>query len=101
MMQVSLTIGHNVGNEQRLDTPAVCQAVTSLLGVEAFTAIPCYGMWRGMAESSTRVEIVCDEQTAVSIEQEVPFLAHMLGQEAIMCEVRASHASFVAAPVMA
>ena len=97
MLQVSLTIGHKVGSVERWDTPAVADAVTTMLGVEAFTAIPCFGMWRGQAETSTRIEIVCgDESEARSISAQVPFLAEMLQQEAIMCEVRPCTTSFIA-----
>lgn len=101
MMQVSLTIGHKVGTVERWDTPTVADAVTTMLNVEAFTAIPCYGMWRGQAETSTRIEIICDEPTAESIRREIPFLAEMLQQEAIMCDVRPCTTSFVAARVAA
>lgn len=95
--QVTLTIGHKVGSVEKLDTATVCNAVTALLGVEAFTALPCVGMWKGQAETSTRIEIVTDKQTARSIECEVPYLSHMLEQEAIMCEVRPCATEFVAA----
>ncbi len=100
---ITLTIGHKVGADERWDTPTVASAVTTMLGVEAFTAIPCFGMWRGQAESSTRIEIVVDgADEARAIADEVPFLAQMLEQEAIMCEVRPSHTEFVsAAPVAA
>lgn len=101
MRQVSMTIGHKVGAEERWTTASICEAVTTILGLEAFTAIPVLGMWRGQAEASTRIEVVCDERTASSIEEELPFLAHMLGQEAIMCESRASAAEFVPALVTA
>lgn len=97
MMQVTLTVGHKVGTVERWDTPTICDAVTTILGIEAFTAIPCFGMWRGQAETSTRVEIVCDERAAQSIANEVPYLSHMLEQEAIMCEVRPCATEFVAA----
>ena len=100
LTQVTLTIGHKVGSSERWDTPTVADAVTTMLGVEAFTAIPCYGMWRGQAESSTRIEIVCgNESEARSIAAEVPFLARMLEQEAIMCELRPCSTEFVAASV--
>lgn len=98
MRQVSLTIGHNVGDEPRYTTPEVAMAVHTILGVQAFTAIPCVGMWKGMAEQSTRIEIICDESEATSIAAEVPYLAQMLEQEAIMCEVRECATSFVYAP---
>ena len=101
MKQVTLTIGHKVGDEERWDTPTVADAVTTFLGIEAFTAFPCVGMWRGQAETSTRIEIVCDERTASYVEGEVPFLAEMLQQEAIMCDVRPCTTSFVAARVAA
>lgn len=101
MMQVTLTIGHKVGSVEKWDTPTICDAVTTILGVEAFTAIPCFGMWKGQAETSTRVEIITSEDAAQSIENEVPFLAAMLEQEAIMCEVRPCATSFVAAVAIA
>ena len=101
MKQVTLAIGHKVGADERWDTATIADAVSTSLGVEAFTAIPCIGMWRGQAETSTRIEIVCDESQALRIREDVPFLARMLEQEAIMVEVRETSTEFVAASVAA
>ena len=87
MQKVQLTIGHKVGSVEVFDTPAICHEVTTTLGVDAFTAIPCVGMWKGQAEMSTRVEMVfSDDSQAEYVLSLVPTLAHNLNQEAIMVE---------------
>ena len=85
MKKLCLTIGHKVGSVEVFDTPAICRAVTTTLGVSAFTAIPCYGMWQGQAESSTRIEIVDDD--ADSYVSKIAELAWQLNQDAIMVEL--------------
>ena len=57
MKNVHITIGHNVNGQPKHDTPAVCGMVSEVLGLEAFTAFECFGMWRGEAERSTRIEV--------------------------------------------
>lgn len=94
---ILLTVGHNVGDVPTYTTASVAAAAASVLGISAFTAIPCYGMWRGEAEESTRLEVVCDsEAEAESIVALVPDLSEALQQECIMCEVRESRVSFMA-----
>ena len=88
--QIQLTIGHNVAGVPTHDTFDVCHKVEQILGIEAYTAIPCYGMWRGEAEASTRIEIVTDPENARVIHDNVAFLAHSLDQEAIMCQFAGS-----------
>lgn len=101
MKKITLTIGHNVGPVEALNTATICAAVTSTLGIDGFTAIPCVGMWKGMGENSTRIEIVTDDADAARINELVPTLAWQLNQEAIMCEVSDSEIEFVAAVVAA
>lgn len=101
MQKLQLTIGHKVGSVEVLDTPTVCSAVTTTLGVSAFTAIPCFGMWEGQAESSTRIEIVTTDDDADRIESLVGILAWQLNQEAIMLERMNDTVEFTTAVVPA
>ena len=102
MYQISLTIGHNVGVIEALTIDGICDAVTDALGVEGFTAVPCRGMWRGMAEKSTRIEIIVDEHNDVTtICNAVPNLAAQLNQEAIMVDVRESSTMFITPTIVA
>lgn len=101
MRKVRLTIGHNVGTVPVFDTMAVCAAVTTTLAVSAFTAIPCYGMWQGQPEQSTRVEIVTTDDDVERIVSLVPALAGQLNQEAITCEVSDANVSFTTSLVTA
>lgn len=86
MRKVSLTIGHKVGSVEVHDTTSVCREFATTMGVTAFTAIPCLGMWEGQAETSIRIEVICDDETARAIVSLVPNLAWKLNQEAVMCE---------------
>ena len=101
MQKVTLTIGHKIGLVEALDTAAICAAVTASLAIEAFTAIPCVGMWKGIPENSTRIEIVTDESTADEIVKRVPYLAWQLNQEAIMSESCPANVTFPTARVAA
>lgn len=101
MKQVTLTIGHNVGSVEVFDTPSICQTITEFLHIDAFTALPCIGMWKGMPEHSTRIEIVTDESSARTILGKIPSLAAKLNQEAIMCESHDANVSFPAAIIPA
>lgn len=95
---IHLTIGHNVKNAPMFDTSEVCEYVTEYLGVNAFTAMECFGMWEGEAEKSTRIEIsALSEAEAETIRANVPVLAMALAQDCIMCETRPDHAEFVEA----
>lgn len=101
MQKVVLTIGHKVGSVETHTTESICAAVTELMPVEGYTAIPCMGMWRGVPESSTRIEFVVDEAQATQIVVRVPQLATILKQEAIMCEVEPANVSFPTALIHA
>lgn len=92
--QIQLTIGHNVEGKPTHSIQHVCKQVEQILGVEAYTAIPCLGMWKGTAEDSTRIEIVTDPVNASTIRANVPYLAYALDQEAIMCQI-GPHFEFV------
>lgn len=101
MHKVSLTIGHNVGPVEALDMVTICATVAEVLRVDAFTAIPAVGMWKGMPENSTRIEIVTTAEDAAEIVARVPELAARLNQEAIMCESGDANVSFPTALVPA
>lgn len=98
MKTLTLTIGHNVRGVRTHDAAGVCAAVSRVLGVDAYTAVPCAGMWRGEAEESTRFEIAAlEEAEAARLMALVPALAAALGQAEIMAETRDCAAVFVAA----
>lgn len=96
MKSLQLTIGHNVAGAPKWSIQNVTAAVALTLEVEAFTAIPCYGMWKGEAEESTRIEVcnVTDEQ-AQAIRARIPRLSELLEQEAIMYQEAAASVEFV------
>lgn len=96
--KINLTIGHNVKNSPMFDTAEVCEYVTEYLGIEAFTAMECFGMWQGHAEMSTRIEI-CNltESEAETIRANVPVLAQALAQDSIMCQTFMDSVEFVEA----
>lgn len=99
---ITLTIGHNVGETPTHDRRAVCEAVAAVCGVEGMTAWAADGVWHGMAEQSTRVLLAgLDDAGAERVRGAVPALAAVLGQEAIMCEVAPSRAVFIAAATVA
>ena len=91
MKLVQLTIGFNVNGEARHNMHTVCEKVTDVLNVEAYTAIPCLGMWRGEAEDSARIEIVAEETEARTILANVPYLAYALEQCEIMTHFEGSY----------
>lgn len=96
MANVYLTIGHNVGNTPTHTTTTIAQAVHDVLGIEAFTAIPCIGMWQGMAEQSTRVEVCAVSAEMVeAVRANIARLASALSQEAIMIQTDDAPVSFV------
>ena len=96
MYNVYLTIGHNVNGIETLDTKTVCEVVTDILGIEAFTAIPCFGMWRKETENSTRIEInMITYEKASSIRQKIPTLCAVLSQQEIMYEQTESKTQFI------
>ena len=95
---IHLTIGHNVQNAPMFNTREICEYVTEYLGVQAFTAFECVGMWQGERETSTRIEICAlTEIEAQTIRANVPILARALAQACIMCETRPDHAEFIEA----
>lgn len=96
MANVYLTIGHNVGNTPTHTTQDIAQAVHEVLGIEAFTAIPCVGMWQGMAEQSTRVEVCAVSDDIVqAVNANIARLASVLSQETIMVQTDNAPVSFV------
>lgn len=95
---IHLTIGHNVKGVPTFKTREICEFASEYLGIEAFTAMECAGMWQGERENSTRIEICAlSESEADSIRANVPILAQALAQDSIMCETRPDHVEFVEA----
>lgn len=95
---IHLTIGHNVKNVPTFETSEVCEYVTEYLGVQAFTAMECFGMWNGKTEMSTRIEIsALSETEAETIRASVPVLAMALAQDCIMCQIVSNSVEFVEA----
>ena len=93
---IVLTVGHNVGNNPMFKTSEICDYAADYLGVEAFTASQCFGMWQGEREDSTRIEMCAlSDDEAEAIRARVPLLAQVLGQQAIMCEIRPDHVEFI------
>lgn len=102
MKSIFLTIGHNVGDEQRHTTASVCEDVRDALNVSGYMAIPCLGMWQGRAEDSTRIEIeMLSDDEADILMSRVPALAARLEQVEIMADVRECSARYVGAAAAA
>lgn len=99
MKQVTLTIGHNVGNGERVawTHEDVVTLVSEALALEGLTAYEVAGMWQGKRENSTRIEVIAGEEEAARIVGLVPLISYQLAQEAIACEVRESATEFVPA----
>ncbi len=96
MKNLHLTIGHNVNGAPKWNINNVTAAVRLTLEVEAFTAIPCFGMWKGEAEESTRIEICAlDDDKAARIREAIPRLSELLEQEAIMYQETTANVEFV------
>jgi len=85
--KLTLTIGHNVGDTETHTTAAICEAVSKYLHIDAYTAIPCFGMWQGKPEASTRIEYVGPHFEIIRALNYVPALCEALKQECIMTEV--------------
>lgn len=94
MLNVTLTIGHNVNGVPTLDTEVVTMAATTVLGAHGCTVIQCNGMWMGEAETSTRIEVVCNLKPSHA-RARVTKLSHYLMQEAIMCECKEVNIEFL------
>lgn len=93
---VLLTVGHNVNGKPVLTTHYITKRITTRLHVRGFTAIPCFGMWEGEAEESTRIEInALDKTKADDIRAQIPELAKALGQMQIMFEMKPSRVEFI------
>lgn len=95
MQQLNITIGHKVGKTEKWTIGDICAAFEMVTGCEAYTAIPCFGMWKGQAEASTRIEVVTDSPERIA--SKVPELADLLDQEAIMVQNVQAVAQFVEA----
>ena len=96
MYTVKLTIGHNVKGKHIFECDEVFEHVTQYLHVEAFTAFECAGMWQGMREESTRIEICnLSEDRAKDIKKCVPLLAQVMAQDSIMFEMVPDRVEFI------
>ena len=92
---VQLYIGHNIN-----DTPALSQEEIMRACAEfttGATAIPARGMWHGVAENTTIVEIcaVSGEFVEKLRAEWIPFLCVALQQDAIMLRVSVSNCEFI------
>lgn len=97
MKNVYLTIGHNVDGIPTHDTARVCATACDVLGIDACTAIPCAGVWRGESEASTRLEICAvSDAEAARIWALIPSLADALDQCEVMADVQPSRVAFIA-----
>jgi hypothetical protein len=92
---ITLTIGHNVGNTPTYTTEEVAAAATLYLGTKGATVIEAKGLWCGMPEASTRIEVVRDNLTYEDIRKRVQRLSRVLRQEAIMTEVVRTSVEFL------
>ena len=98
MKTLTLTIGHNVGDKPTHTSAHVVNAAADILALDGLTAYEARGMWRGMFEDSTSIEVSgISEQEAARIMDALPALAYMLKQEAIAADVREDTTQFVAA----
>lgn len=98
MKTLILTIGHNTPDGRTWSAQDVRAAFEDVTGCDAYTAIPCAGMWRGEAEASTRIEVCAlDDAEASRLAGLVPALAAALLQQCIMAEVRECAVMFVEA----
>lgn len=94
---VSVTIGHDVGGVAMLTRAQVLDAFERVTGCEAYTALDASGMWRGQAEPSTRLEIVCTEAQARALADAMPELARVLSQQCVMFDARPCAVRFIEA----
>ena len=92
MATIHITVGHNVRGIRTWTTADVCRAFERIANVDAYTAIPCYGMWRGEAEESTRIEVFTDNPAPIL--ETMGALAGALEQDAVMVETFAPVTTF-------
>lgn len=97
--KVTLSIGHNVGNEvEAVSTEMIEYAITDVLEVDGATFYNVDGVWQGQTETSTRVEIYCTWFKARKIKREIPRLASLLEQHSIYYECELSNSIEIEAP---
>jgi hypothetical protein len=92
---ISLTIGHNVAGVPTLSTAEVVAAATTYFGAKGATVMGANGMWCGIPEKSTRIEIVRDNLEEEDIRARVRRLSRVLRQECIMCEITRTCVEFL------
>lgn len=98
MKDIYLSIGHNVGDVREHDTAGIVSAVRRILGVDDLTAWECAGLYWGMDEPSTRVELLAlDDAKASAILDAIPSLAAHLRQESIAVTVRPTESVLIMA----
>lgn len=93
---VQIYVGHNVGTK-RVHTHAFVSEVARECGINDHTLIRARGMWHGVAEDTTIVE-VCDvpqEYVDELRERVLPRMCDALSQDAIMMRVNVSNAEFI------
>lgn len=102
MQTLTLTIGHNVGSAHVWDFEQVATIAADLLALEGMTAWPTLGIWQGVREESTRVEVYAEPDEVSRILAAVPALALALRQECIAATVDgAPHFIAAATPKLA
>lgn len=94
MLNVTLTIGHNVKGIPTLNTRLVTMAATTIMGACGATITKCDGIWMGESESSTRIDIACNLKEE-HVKARVSKLSSYLMQDAIMCETRIADIEFL------
>lgn len=91
MKQMTITIGHNVGDGETVPHTHehVIATACDILALQGYTAYECAGMWQGEREDSTRLELYgLTDDGAARIEAAIPVLATALSQRAIYIDVR-------------
>lgn len=102
MLDITLFIGHNIGNKDALTTQDICSEVVHTLRVKSLTAMDAFGMWNGMPETSTQIRIMgVDEAEANRIASLVPVLASRLRQDAIHMDAKPSTSVCIPASIPA
>ena len=95
---VQLYIGHNVGTKRVHTEKSVIDALAAV-DIEGATIFEAHGIWHGMKEFTSVVEI-CDVNSEWVDELKakiIPRLCDALSQEAILCRVSPSNAEFICA----
>lgn len=87
MHALTLTIGHNVSAQPVWDFEQVATTAADLLALDGMTAFSVLGIWEGMREESTRIEVYAESEEVERILAATPALARALRQECIAATV--------------